>query len=134
MHAEIETYARELQWILEQLVDALSGLTAAQLNWRPGCGRRVARNRAEEFTGAGTDGGELVAAIRRLSGELADALATLAPEALDRRLRPSQDLWGTGVPREISGRDALVESIRHAALHLGELRLTRDLAQRHAPA
>jgi hypothetical protein len=160
VHAEIETYARELRWILEQLVDALSGLSAAQLNWRPsigsansayaivghvvastrvyalglGCGRRVARNRAEEFTGAGTDGGELVAAIRRLSGELDDALATLAPEALDRRRRPSQDLWGTGVPREISGRDALVESIRHAALHLGELRLTRDLALSHAPS
>ena len=38
MHVEIETYARELQWILEQLVDALSGLTAAQLNWRPSTG------------------------------------------------------------------------------------------------
>ncbi len=36
------------------------------------------------------------------------------------------------MPREISGRDALVESIRHAALHLGELRLTRDLALSHA--
>jgi uncharacterized damage-inducible protein DinB len=159
MHAEIETYARELRWILEQLVDALSGLSAAQLNWRPstgsansvyaivghvvastrvyalgfGCGRPVVRNRAEEFTGSGNDGGELVAAIRRLSGELDDALATLAPDALDRRGRPRQDLWGTGVPREISGRDALVESIRHAALHLGELRLTRDLALRPAP-
>jgi hypothetical protein len=31
------------------------------------------------------------------------------------------------VPKEISRREALVESIRHAALHLGELRLTRDL-------
>jgi hypothetical protein len=28
------------------------------------------------------------------------------------------------------GWDARVESIRHAALHLGELRLTRDLARR----
>src|SRR5438477_10066553 len=104
MHAEIETYARELQWILEQLVDALSGLTAAQLNWRPStasansayaivghavastrvyalglcCGRRVARHRAEEFAGAGTDGAELVPAIRPLSGEPDDALPTRA--------------------------------------------------------
>jgi hypothetical protein len=58
-------------------------------------------------------------------------MRTLVPDALDRRRRPSQDLWGTGAPREIFGRDALVESIRHAALHLGELRLTRDLALSH---
>src|SRR5205814_1043279 len=128
MHAEIETYARELQWILEQLVDALSGLTAAQLNWRPstgsansayaivghvvastrvyalglGCGRRVARNRAEEFTGAGTDGGELVAAIRRLSGELDAALTPPAPEALDPRPPPSPHHGSTGAPRHVS--------------------------------
>src|SRR2546421_2404237 len=105
MHVEIETYARELQWILEQLVDALSGLTAAQLNWRPstgsansayaivghvvastrvyalglGCGRRGARNRVEEVTGAGTDRGELGAPIPRPSGGPDGAPATLAP-------------------------------------------------------
>jgi hypothetical protein len=157
MHAEIETYARELRWILDQLVVASSGLTAAQLNWRPatgaansayaivvhvvastrvyvlgfGCGREVERNRAAEFAASGHDPGELIAAIRRLSGEIETTLAALAPAALDRRVRPAQDLWGTGAPREISGRDALAESIRHAALHLGELRLTRDLAVQH---
>lgn len=41
---------------------------------------------------------------------------------------PPQELWGTGRPREIFRREALVESIRHAAIHLGELRLTRSLA------
>jgi hypothetical protein len=40
----------------------------------------------------------------------------------------SANLRGTGAPREISRREALVESIRHGALHVGELRLTRDLA------
>ena len=154
MQAEIETYARELRFILDQIVVALDGLTVAQLNWRPatgaansawaiashvvgstrvyalgfGCGHEVTRDRAGEFGAAGSDAAELVAAIRRFAAELDAALAGLAPAALERRIRPSQELWGTGVPREISGREALVESIRHAALHLGELRLTRDLA------
>lgn len=159
MQAEIETYAAELRWILEQIVVVLDGLSAAQLNWRPatgaansawaiashvvgstriyalgfGCGRPVERHRAQEFAAAGNDPAELIAAVRRLSGELETTLAALAPSALDRRTLPPPELWGTGVPREISGRDALVESIRHAALHLGELRLTRDLALAHAP-
>ena len=158
MQAELETYAAELRWILEQIVVALDGLSAAQLNWRPatgaansawaiashvvgstrayalgfGCGRQVERHRAQEFAAAGDDPAELIAAVRRLAGELETTLAALAPSALDRRTLPPQELWGTGVPREISGRDALVESIRHAALHLGELRLTRDLALAHA--
>src|SRR5207247_10977089 len=35
VHGEIETYARELGWILDQGCAALDGLTAAQLTWRP---------------------------------------------------------------------------------------------------
>ncbi len=157
MRAELETYGGELRWILDQIVVALDGLTPAQLNWRPatgaansawaiashvaastrvyalgfGCGRPVERHRAREFAAAGDDPAELIAAVRRLAGEIEAALGVLAPSALDRRTLPPQELWGTGVPREVSGRDTLVESIRHAALHLGELRLTRDLALRH---
>jgi len=154
VRAEIETYARELGWILDAICAALGGLTAAQLNWRPateaansayaiashvvgstrayalgfGCGRQVERDRPAEFAAAGADPGELVAAIRQLSREVDAALAALPPSELDRRVVPPHDLWGTGQPHTISRRDALVESIRHAALHLGELRLTRDLA------
>lgn len=157
MRAELETYAGELRWILDQIVVALDGLTPAQLNWRPatgaansawaiashvvastrvyalgfGCGREVARDRAAEFAAEGRDVRELIDGVRRLAGEIEATLGALAPSALDRRTLPPQELWGTGEPREISGRDALVESIRHAALHLGELRLTRDLALRH---
>jgi hypothetical protein len=96
-----------------------------------GCGHAVERNRAEEFTGTGSDVRDVIDAIRQLSREIDSALPVLTPEALGRRTRPSPELWGTGTPREISGREALVESIRHAALHLGELRLTRDLAKQH---
>jgi hypothetical protein len=51
-------------------------------------------------------------------------VATVCPGCL----APGHQMWGTGRPREISRREALVESIRHAAIHLGELRLTRSLA------
>ncbi len=159
MHAEIETYARELGWILDQVCAALRGLTAAQLDWRPatgaansacaiaghvvgstrvfalgfGCGRDVSRDRPAEFAASGADADALIDGIRRLSSEIEATLARLAPAELDRRIRPPQALRGTGEPRELSRREALVESVRHAALHLGELRLTRDLAVRHAP-
>ena len=158
VHAEIETYARELGWVLDQVCAALDGLTAAQLTWRPateasnslaavaghvlgstrvyalgfGCGREVERDRAAEFAVSGADAVTLIAAVQQLSREISAALATLGPSELDRRFVPPQALWGTGPPHEISRRDALVESIRHAALHLGELRLTRDLAVRSA--
>ena len=72
-----------------------------------------------------------MSALGQLVGEITTALATLAPAMLDERLRPAQELWGTGQVREISRREALVESMRHAALHLGELRLTHDLARQH---
>jgi uncharacterized damage-inducible protein DinB len=154
---ELQTYAAELRWVLDQIAISLDGLTPAQLNWRPaatansayaiathvvastrvyalgfGCGQPVERDRAAEFAATGDDAGKLLGAIRRLVAEIEAALAGLAPGALDRRVLPSQELWGTGTPREVSGREALVESLRHAALHLGELRLTRDLARQHA--
>ena len=150
--AEIETYTRELFWILDQICVSLDGLTATHLNWRPfpaansayaiashvvgstsvyalgfGCGQEVSRDRAAEFLASGTDARELIGAIRRLQRNIRDALGRLTAGTLDERILPPPDLWGTGEPREISRRDALVESIRHAALHFGELRLTRDL-------
>lgn len=151
---ELATYGRELCWILEQTATCVQGLTAAQLNWRPatgsansacaivshvlgstrvyalgfGCGQTVRRDRDAEFAAAGTDARPLVAALRQLAADIARALAGLAPADLDVRFTPPRELWGTGELVEISRRDALVESIRHAGLHLGELRLTRDLA------
>jgi hypothetical protein len=156
--AELEVYARELGWILDQACASLAGLTAVQLNWRPvshgtpnsawaiavhllvstrvyalgfGCGRPVERDRSTEFTGAGAHADEVIRQLRQLGQELDDTLAGSAPAALDERLLPPQELWGTGSPREVSRREALAESIRHAAIHLGELRLTRDLALQH---
>jgi hypothetical protein len=156
MLAEVETYRRELRWILDQIRSTLAGLSAAELDWRPGtgsansasaianhvvgstrvyalgfgCGVPVERDRTAEFAASGLDAGTLTSAIDALMKEIDAALDLLDVAALDRRVLPPRELWGTGALVEISGRDALVESIRHAALHLGELRLTRDLARR----
>jgi uncharacterized damage-inducible protein DinB len=154
MSNETGTYARELTWLLEQIGVSLKGLGAAELNWRPatgeansayaiaahvagvtrvyvlgfGCGRPVTRDRPAEFAAQGTDAGALIARLEALAAEIQGALATLTPADLDRRFVPPRELWGTGEIHEISARDALVHAIRHAGLHLGELRLTRDLA------
>lgn len=154
----MDTYARELRWILDQVSISLAGLTAAQLNWRPatqasnsayaiaahvlsstrvyalgfGCGHSVQRDRSAEFAASGTAAEEIIGRFRQLWREIDAALTALSPAAIDARLLPPKELWGTGEPHEISRRDALVESIRHAAIHLGELRLTRDLAIRYA--
>ena len=158
MREEIDTYARHLRWLLEQIVVSLTGLTGAQLNWRPatgtansvhaivshvigstrvyalgfGCGLPIRRDRAAEFTPAGDDLDALIEHVRQLSAGIEAALAALDPAALDERIAPPKELWGTGEPNEVSRRDALVESIRHAGTHLGELRLTRDLAVQQA--
>ena len=155
MSAELHTYTQELRWILDQINRTVDGLTEYQLNWHPstgtansayaiashvvsstrvyalgfGCGQMVTRDRSAEFAASGSSAQDLVTALRQLADEITTALATLPPATLDERLRPPQELWGPGQVREISRREALVESIRHAALHLGELRLTRDLAR-----
>lgn len=156
MNPEATTYSHQLGWLLDQVCQNLAGLTEAQLNWRPptnetnspyaiashilgstrvyalgfGCGRTVARDRPAEFAASGSDAHTLTAQLRALAAEIQEALATLPPGSLGRRMVPSQELWGTGTPPELSARDAIVESIRHAGIHLGELRLTRHLALR----
>ncbi|NTU82317.1 MAG: hypothetical protein HGA45_23560 [Chloroflexales bacterium] len=94
-----------------------------------GCGQPVSRDRPAEFVADALGEAELLAALEQLLGELDAALGALAPASLERRLHPPQILWGaTSSAREISAREALLIALRHAALHLGELRLTRDLA------
>ena len=155
MSAELKTYAQEIRWILDQISRTVDGLTEQQINWRPsigtansayaiashvvgctrvyalgfGCGQTVIRDRSAEFAASGSSTQDLVAALQQLADEITTALDTLTPATLNERFRPAQELWGTGQAREISRREALVECIRHAALHLGELRLTRDLAR-----
>lgn len=160
MSSELETYAQELCWILDQVSQSIDGLTKSQLGWQPapgsansasviashilgctrvyvlgfGCNQPVSRDRPAEFAVADVSAHDLVTALRHLADEITAALAVLPPTRLGERLLPPQELWGTGQVREIARREAFVESIRHAALHLGELRLTRDLAIQNSEA
>ena len=159
MDAEIQAYSRQIQSLLERVCACLEGLSEAQLNRRPiiegansayviaahtlgnartwvlgvACGQDTGRDRPGEFRAAGTNA-DLVAAAGQLSGEIEAALAALPPSALGQRFTPSQELWGEGEPYEISVRQALIEVVEHASIHLGQLHITRDLALREAPA
>src|SRR5437667_12574419 len=72
--AELETYARELGWIFDQIGAALNGLTAAQLNWRPSTGAAnsiyaIASHVAgtKRVYALGFGGGMLVSRYRRVA-------------------------------------------------------------------
>jgi DinB superfamily len=158
MKQEIVLYERELCWLLEHMHHTVNGLTERQLHWHLaqaqansaaaiishmlactrvyilgfGCGQPVSRDRSSEFTPANTSLSSCSAAFHQLADDIRTALASLQPEELDERLVPPQELWGeTEVAREITRREAFILSIRHAAIHLGELRLTSDLARQH---
>ena len=157
MDVEIEAYSLQIQSLLERICACLEGLSETLLNWRPpadeansayviaahtlgnartwvlgiACGQPIGRDRPAEFRAAGSYA-ELATATRELSAEIEAALVALAPSALDRRFVPSQELWGEGEPYEISVRQALIEVVEHAFIHLGQLHITRDLALREA--
>jgi uncharacterized damage-inducible protein DinB len=154
MLEEIDLYRQELRWVLEEISQSLRDFTPEQLHWRPatnansaaaivthvvsttrvyvlgfGCGQPVTRNRPAEFLADGLSKAALLTAVDQLLSELDIALMRLTAAELERRLLPPQALWGaTTEAREISAREALLMALRHAALHLGELRLTHDLA------
>jgi hypothetical protein len=154
MDAEIAALNASLQDRLARIATTLEGMSEAQLNWRPpvngansayvlaahtlgnarawvlgiACGRDIGRDRPGEFRATGAGARRLLDEHRALCAEIAGALGSLDPRQLDRRLVPAQELWGEGPPHEISVRDALVQVIEHASLHLGHLQLTRDLA------
>ncbi len=159
MDAEIEAYSRQIRSLLDRLCACLEGLNESQLNWRPpldgansayaiaahtlgcarawvlgiACGQAIGRDRPAEFRAAGSFA-ELDTATRELSAETEAALAALTTSALERRFTPSQELWGENEAYEISVREALIEVIEHASIHLGQLQVTCDLALREAPA
>jgi hypothetical protein len=96
------------------------------------CGLPVERDRATEFSAEASEAPAILDGLRRLPEEIAQAFETLAPGTLDKVVRPGQALFGTGEPREMSCREAIVENIRHLGIHLGEMRLTRSLLESRA--
>ncbi len=92
-----------------------------------GCGRDATRDRAAEFASHGVAAPVLTAGLRALAAEIDGALATLAPARLDEVVVPAQSLAGLAPAVEIARRAAIVSALAHAAEHLGELMLIKDL-------
>jgi uncharacterized damage-inducible protein DinB len=146
-------YGAHLRWVLWQLGQCLEELGEGLLGWRPadgtnsarviavhvvsvtrayalgfGCGLTVTRDREAEFAAKDETLADLLAILRQLAGDVEAAFPALTSAALERTTVPAPELWGTGEPHAISARHAIVEAIRHASIHLGELRLVRHLA------
>jgi hypothetical protein len=156
VHTEIAAYRESIGERLDLIAAAVRDLTAEQLNFRAAfdransvwvlathaignaqawilgiaCGRTMRRDRPAEFASSGGDGARLIDAIARTRDEVDAALRDLDPARLDVRRVPSQDLWGEGPPHEISVRDAIVQVIEHASLHLGHIDIVRSLARK----
>jgi hypothetical protein len=158
MDDEVAAFQRSIDRRLQEMCSILDALTPAQLNYRPqienansawvlathtlgnarawvlgiACRQDVGRDRAAEFASSGNDAAAFRREVEAFSGEMAAALATLSPVYLGRRSLPPAELWGEGTPREISARDALLQVVEHASLHLGHLHVARDLARARA--
>lgn len=161
MDAELRVYFEQTSWLLGQFATNLRECDPVLLTAKPpaaleannslaiakhasavtrayalgiGCGLDVRRDRSTEFTATEDESSAILSELESLSARVAAAFEGLGPSSLDVSVLPSQALYGTGEPRTMSRREAIVENIRHLGIHLGELRLTRSLLQMAARA
>lgn len=92
-----------------------------------GCGLDVARDRSTEFDDGPLTRRGVLDQLESVSRQVAMHFPRLDDAHLDAPFTPPQSLYGTGTPRVMSAREAIVENIRHLGIHLGELRLTLSL-------
>ena len=154
MSNELALYSNELHRLLDSLIDSIACMDEAQLNWRPpspdsnscyviathvlgnleawvlgiACGRPIERDRPAEFAATGSTAAPIAARAQELVGEFERALGELPTGALDEQRQPPKTLWGVGTPEPRTTREALMETIEHAAVHIGQIQITRDLA------
>ncbi len=144
--AEVEAGWNSVAQRLDGLVALVAGRDAAELNWRPPapdanslyvlathtianarqgllvvlCGHADDRDRDAEFRAGGDSGEPLEHRWHELRAEMLDCLAALPPARLDETLvHPRQG--------ELTGRETILLVATHAAEHLGQAELTRDL-------
>jgi hypothetical protein len=154
VNGEIAALVESLDERFELLANGVRGLNADELNFRPSfdgansiwvlathvignarawilgiaCGQEMRRDRPAEFASAGDDAAALVERIERTRDEALAALRELEPARLDVRFVPAQDLFGEGPAHEVSVRDAIIQVIEHASLHVGHMDIVRALA------
>ncbi len=143
---ELETSWGFIQRAIARVTACLEGCGETELNWRPPaeganslyaiavhvlanaeenllgilCGQPTARQRADEFQAHGISPEPVRRAWQDLQYRIESALAGLGPEALAREYEH---------PRRgrLSGWAVLTVVARHAAEHMGQAELTRDL-------
>lgn len=149
MNAEVAVFWRYIAGSLDRLVAVVAELDEVELSWRPPAqganslrvlaahtlgnaeenlvgllgGEEVARDRDAEFLAPAGDGPELERRRLALRPRVERALAGLDAGALARQ--HAHPRRGT-----VSGREVLLVVARHAAEHLGQAELTRDLLRR----
>ena len=154
---EAQTLVRQIRATIDRTIERLEGLDEAQLNRVPAldganspyviavhvlgnarawvlgiaAGQPLHRDRPAEFASSGKPI-DLRHLWTELAPELERAVEGLKPGALERRLVPSNELWGEGVPHEVSVREALLHVVEHASIHLGQLQVTLDLMKGEA--
>ena len=143
---ETATFWRYIARSVDHLVEILDGLGEAELNWRPPapetnslfvlathtianteenilatlCGKPLRRERAAEFEAYATTSQPLRERWAHLRQQVEGALADLPPGALNAmRQHPRRG--------SLTAREILIVVARHAAEHLGQAQLTRDL-------
>lgn len=152
MDREARTLLKSIIGLLERMSRCLKDLSADELNWRPptassnslyvlgthvlgnaeawilgiALGRPIRRDRPAEFGAVGSDPATLIGKAIELGRTLTETVTPLA-EALDQERDPSPELWGEGQPRRLTVRECLLHVIEHAAEHIGQMELTRDL-------
>jgi hypothetical protein len=144
--SEVATFWRYLESSLDHLIDLAVSLDSEAIQWKPPapeansiavmathtlgnvrenileilCGEAVRRDREAEFVDRAMTGETLAAQWADLRERLLEALAAVSDAELDRRR--------THLRRgELDGREVLIVATRHAAEHLGQAELTRDL-------
>jgi hypothetical protein len=151
--SELESFLGGIFSSIDSVVGCLEGLDERELNWRPPapetnslyaiathvlgnaeenilgtlCGIPVERHRELEFKACGSSSALVRERWRRLQERIRNAVANLAPSALDRQREH---------PRRgpLTGREVLLIVARHAAEHWGQAQLTRDLLKAEAGA
>lgn len=153
MNADLQQYADELKRQLTRLCDAVEQLNEDQLNWRPdapgtnsvyaivahvignmeawvlgiACEQAVRRDRPGEFASASPSAAPLLQRAGDLMARFDGALAALPPDGLDHIVHPSQEHWGESEAHPIAVRWALMHTVEHAAMHYGQVQITKDL-------
>ncbi len=145
--ADVRWFWRYIASSLDRLVETTRGLSVNELNWRPPapatnsvqvlvthtlanavenilgtlCGLDVDRQREQEFRAVARSGEDPTDSWQAIRASLEGALAEIQVG----QLSESYDHPRRG---EVTGRDVLMIVARHAAEHLGQAELTRNLA------